>query len=293
MGIGKSLLGEIIGHQVGEANYAETDTDRLASKFNAHLESKSWILINELNIKYTAKEGWIKNLITRELNEIEHKGGGVYSVPNLRRYMMNSNLAAAMRLGKGNRRVWVCRPSLNDDELGEWKAWLEREVLVPWHRDRDCWLASCREWLEEVDISSYDSMADVINGEAAQDLIDASMTAVESAAISLIDQWEASGDEVLVIRSHTVKANKPVIDTFKGKVRGRGIISTTKLVNLKDGIREWLTIFGEFTEGAGDKGYIKNTKGMRVYVGNLPAQELITYAAKQVTMIVSAADHLK
>lgn len=288
MGIGKSLEGEMVGHLVGEANYAETGIDRLADKFNAHLETKSWILINELDAKHTAKESWIKDLITREHNWIEHKGGGVYPVPNLRRYMMNSNLAASMKLGAGNRRVWVCRPSLNDDELEEWKEWLEREVLVPWHEDRDCWLASCREWLEEVDLEGYDPMADVINGEAAQELIDASMGPTESAAMALLEYWEASDDAVLVLSSHTMKTIKPVITILKSKLRGRGIINAAKLIHTGKGNRDWHTLFGRFEEGVG---YELNAKGARIYIGPITAEEIRELSGRQLTWVVSATDH--
>ncbi len=288
-GIGKSLLGEIVGSIVGVDNYAEVEVDGLGEKFNSHLESRTWILINELNARFTAKEGWMKNLVTREHNQIEHKQGATYWVNNLRRYMMNSNEAAAMKLGAENRRVWVCRPSLNTVTADAWKAWLREEVIEPYaHGKGEVFLASCKEALEEVDLNGFDPMAEVINGEAARDLIEDSMSANESAANVILREWMESGNKYLVYFPSTEQQYKPVFTILKGLIRSMGMDRASKVVR-EDSKGTRYTMVGRFDDGE----MVLDTKGTKTYYGNLSVTELKEYLRDSDQFIMDGVSHLE
>jgi hypothetical protein len=288
-GIGKSLLGEIIGSIVGSDNYAEVEVESLGEKFNSHLESITMVLINELNAKYTAKEGWMKNLITREHNQIEHKQGATYWTNNLRRYMMNSNEAAAMRLGEENRRVWVCRPSLDTTNAEAWREWLREEITEPYaHGKGDQFLASCKAYLEGIDLEGYDPMAPVINGEAARDLIDDSMSATESAAHTIMQLWQESGDAYFVYYPTVERTYKPVFTVLKALARGRGMQVVSKVVKV-DGKPVRYSIIGRFgrDEIGVDSNYTK------IYKGALGNGELSEFRADCEKIIMEGVAHLE
>lgn len=289
-GIGKSLLGEIIGAIVGSDNYAEVDVEGLEGKFNAHLESRTWILINELSARFTAKEGWMKNLITREYNQVEHKQGASYWSNNLRRYMMNSNDAAAMKLGAENRRVWVCSPSLNTMTAVEWKEWLKEEITEPYaHGKGEVFLASCKSYLESVDLSDYDPMGEVINGDAAKDLFEDSMSATESAAYIIMREWKESGQKYLVFVPSIEQAYKPVFVELRKKTKAMGMDKLSKVVPIGDGNKTRYSIMGRFEESE----ISRDSRGTKGYCGGLSVaefKELLHFSEK---FIVDGVSHLK
>ena len=290
MGIGKSLLGELIGHLVGSDHYAEVDHDSLKGQFNDYLEGKSWLLWNELDLRFSASESWLRNLLSQEKVRVEVKGGAVYEVANLRRYMMNSNMEVALRIAQGNRRVWVCYPTLTDDDLPEWKAWLWREIVTPWREDRDSFMSSVRAWLDSVDLEGYDPMQEVVNGEAAAELMEESMTATQSAMNYLWQSWEDSGDEVLVINPILKKKYAEVFKHLKARVKAKGWGSGTKVIKSHDGKAVRLVVVGRgkaVTDFSLDEG--RNS----IYVGNLDAEYLRSLDTKHSSLIIEACDHLK
>lgn len=288
-GVGKSLLGEIVGHLVGHANYAETSLDNVLNRFNANLETKTWILINELSAKFAVKEGVLKDLIAREHNRVEHKSGAIYDVTNLRRYMMNSNEASAMRLDSENRRVWVCYPALDEESAVAWKEWLVENVTGPYdHGAGDSFLASAKEWLEEIDLTGYDPMAPVINGDAARELIEDSMSATEHAAHWLVREFLESGEEALVYTAVLHKEYKTVFTLAEKLLKAKGYGRGRYGVQLTKGT-EWVLVVAKTSKN----NYCVNSSGNRTYCGNLPPETLRKLQKMAETWVLSAVSHLK
>ncbi len=285
MGIGKSLLGEMIGYLVGSAHWAEVDEERLTRQFNDHLQGKTWMLWNEMDLRFAKSESWFRNLLTQEVVTVEIKNGAVYDVVNCRRYMLNSNMAVAARLSEGNRRVWVCYPELVDDELDDWKAWLGREVLGPWHEDREAWLASMLVWVESVDLEGYRPMAEVVNGVAARELIEGSMSKSQSAAAILMEGWIDSGDELLVIGPEFIHRYKEVVTVFNSLVKRRGWMSGRKVMRDGGPSRSYRVY-----QNSDDGESFKNDKGTVTYVGT--GKDLNALKVSQNALLIAATEHL-
>jgi hypothetical protein len=287
MGIGKSLLGEMIGHCVGLDHYAEVNESILDSRFNDHLKTKTFMLWNELELRFAKSEGWMKNLLTTEMVQVEVKNGAVFSVENFRRFLFNSNMEVAARLSVGNRRVWVCFPTVTDDTHSGWVDWLRTEVVRPWQADRARWLASVRCWAERVSLEEYDPTAPVENGEAALELIEGSRSATGTAADTLMAGWVESGEPLLVISPSFIAKYKEVFNHFNGLMRKRGWKSGRKQIKV-GGINLNYRVFGKRAVA----GSFRLAGETATYYGGESGPELLAIGEKQLPLLISAVEHL-
>lgn len=145
-GIGKSLFGDVLRDLTGEHGL-EGKASAMFNNFNSEMEAKTFILINELDVKFSAREGQLNDLLTEEEVRIEQKGKDVICLPNLRRWYMTTNTSSPCRLSKGQRRVLVINPPrIVADTRGEWGTWV-REVVAKFRRDEEA-LACIREWFD-------------------------------------------------------------------------------------------------------------------------------------------------
>lgn len=147
-GIGKSLLGDVLRDLTGEHGL-EGKASAMFSPFNSEMEAKTFVMINELDVKFGAKEGQLNDLLSEETVRLEQKGKDVINLPNLRRWYLTTNTSSPCRLSKGQRRVLVINPPrIMSDTRGEWGTWV-REVVAEFRRDPEA-LAAVRSWFDNL-----------------------------------------------------------------------------------------------------------------------------------------------
>jgi hypothetical protein len=106
-GIGKSLLGEMIGYGLwGERNFSEVEHGHLGTGFNSYLKHKKFILANEMLLSSSSAAdkrkdaNQLKNAITRDRVEINEKFIRQYFVRDILYWDLTSNF---------NHAVWLDR----------------------------------------------------------------------------------------------------------------------------------------------------------------------------------------
>ncbi|MBV9499158.1 MAG: hypothetical protein JO138_07275 [Acidobacteriaceae bacterium] len=116
-GIGKSLVGEIIGHGLwGEWNFSEVEHGHLDASFNSFLKYKKFILANEMLLSSSTAvdkrrdANLIKNAITRDRVEINEKYIRQFFVRDVLCWMLTSNFDDAVWLDReDDRRIHITR----------------------------------------------------------------------------------------------------------------------------------------------------------------------------------------
>ena len=107
-GTGKTTVLGWLAELLGIHALLLSDPTQLLGRFNTHLETISFVGLNEL--------GWagdkdaaakLKSIITEPTITIERKHGGVYSVPNVLHVMATSNSDWVVPAGNGARRFFV------------------------------------------------------------------------------------------------------------------------------------------------------------------------------------------
>jgi hypothetical protein len=201
-GLGKSLFGDILKDLCGKHGL-EGRSSRMFSGFNAEQEAKTFVMVNELDVKFSAREGQLNDLLTAEVVEIEQKGKDVISLPNLRRWYFTTNTSSPCRLSRGQRRILVVTPPrLMADTRGEWGDWV-REVVAKF-RKSEADLAAIRKWFDDlwygdrVDSGElaarglagdgeWDATAQVPITQEALDAAEASMTTMQITAEHILE----------------------------------------------------------------------------------------------------------
>jgi phage/plasmid-associated DNA primase len=107
-GAGKTTVVEWLCSIMGRHALMLNDPTQLLTKFNAHLEDKSFIGVNEPSWPGNKDaEAKLKSMITDPFLTIERKHGGVYTVPNNLHFMFTTNAEWAVPAGAGARRYLV------------------------------------------------------------------------------------------------------------------------------------------------------------------------------------------
>jgi len=116
-GIGKSLIGEVVGYGVwGERNFSEVEHGHLGASFNEFLKHKKFILANEMLLSSAASvdkrrdANLIKNAITRDRVQINEKYIKQYFTRDVLCWMLTSNFDDAVWLDReDDRRIHIAR----------------------------------------------------------------------------------------------------------------------------------------------------------------------------------------
>lgn len=107
-GAGKTTVVEWLCSMLGRHALMLNDPTQLLTKFNAHLEVKSFVGVNEPSWPGNKDaEAKLKSMITDPFLTIERKHGGVYTVPNNLHFMFTTNAEWAVPAGAGARRYLV------------------------------------------------------------------------------------------------------------------------------------------------------------------------------------------
>lgn len=107
-GSGKSSVGVWLAEMLGDHALVMAEPTQLLSKFNAHLETRCLVVLNELRWagdKDAASK--FKSIVTDPYLTVERKHGGVYSVPNILHIMAATNAKWAVPAGHSARRWFV------------------------------------------------------------------------------------------------------------------------------------------------------------------------------------------
>lgn len=117
-GTGKSTVGVWLAKMLGERALVMAEPTQLLSKFNAHLETRCLVVLNELHwAGDKAAESKFKSIATDPYLTVERKHGGVYSVPNILHIMAATNAEWAVPAGYGARRWFVL--DVNQRRMGD------------------------------------------------------------------------------------------------------------------------------------------------------------------------------
>jgi len=117
-GIGKSALGEVMMHLLGDENCTAIEDSDLRSAFNEWMDGIQLVLINELmSIESRETQSRLKGYITDPWIRINRKKVPTYKYRNRVNFMMFSNHEDAARLDKGDRRylVWISKAKPRED----------------------------------------------------------------------------------------------------------------------------------------------------------------------------------
>jgi hypothetical protein len=153
-------------------------------------EGKTFVVVNELDVKFNSKEGQLNDLLTEEVVKIEQKGKDTILLPNLRRWYFTTNTSAPCRLSRGQRRVFVIRPpKVGADTRGAWGIWV-REVVAKWRKDEAA-LGYIRAWFDKLWMEegegNWDATAPVPQTEEGDEASEASMTKTDIIAHRVVE----------------------------------------------------------------------------------------------------------
>lgn len=118
-GVGKSTLGWIAAHLVGQQNASFPSEKSLVSSFNEWTAYKRLAVIHEVHVTGHSRAVYqsLKSAITDDRLAVNRKYREEVTLENHLHVLACSNSLLALRLGKGDRRWFV--PSLNDAHWGE------------------------------------------------------------------------------------------------------------------------------------------------------------------------------
>lgn len=184
-GIGKSLYGAFLRALVGEHG-VELKAGRMFDKFNGVQEGRVFLQVDELDVKFSKKEGDLNDAISEEVQLIEPKNKDPIELPNLKRYYLTTNSNSPCRLSVGQRRVMVIHPPRYAcDTRGEWGQWVS-DVVAAYLEDEEALGAICNWFIGQFD-ESWKPKAPVPQTEEGLELERSSGTAVQRVARDLLE----------------------------------------------------------------------------------------------------------
>jgi len=118
-GVGKGTLAKLLSHLVGSSNFVKVRADVFKKSFNAPLENKRIVFIDEAALKGQEEYNRIKDVVNDEI-ELEKKGIDAYTVKNYASFFLASNDNNAIQPSPGDRRfsiVNMTKVKLKDSPL--------------------------------------------------------------------------------------------------------------------------------------------------------------------------------
>lgn len=118
-GVGKGTLAKLLSHLVGSSNFVKVRADVFKKSFNAPLENKRIVFIDEAALKGQEEYNRIKDVVNDEI-ELEKKGIDAYTVKNYASFFLASNDNNAIQPSPGDRRfsiINMTKTKLKDSAL--------------------------------------------------------------------------------------------------------------------------------------------------------------------------------
>lgn len=172
-GIGKGVFGYLMEKLFGVSNFKKTRDEVFKKSFNAQLEDKRLIYIDELALNTKEAHDRLKDMINDSL-EIEAKGKDAKTIKNHASFYISSNHIDALHLEPDDRRISAIELTtkpllkqftreeieeqiLNDDNVNDFACWLyhrkvERDMRIPFRSEKfaemmEAGLRSWQRWL--------------------------------------------------------------------------------------------------------------------------------------------------
>lgn len=107
-GVGKSLVGEVLGRMYGENYSYITDVDLTHTNFNEWAENKQFVLADDITANSNRQlANYLKTLVTRDKVTINKKHLPTYVLPDCIQYLFTSNDPDALYIDPNERRYFV------------------------------------------------------------------------------------------------------------------------------------------------------------------------------------------
>ena len=200
-GIGKSLLGQIMGRIYGE-NFSEVSKDELTSQFNGWCVNKQFILGDEITGSDSKREAdKLKGLITREYLTANEKHQATYPLRDCANYLLTSNHENAVFITDNDRRFAI-------HHVGEQpkpdKFYL---TIDKWMRSDVGPSALFYYLLNEIDLTDFNPRSHAPETEAKREMLDINKSSLEMQLEDLLNnpnQYLKLGREKLQRDVYTV-----------------------------------------------------------------------------------------
>ena len=208
-GVGKSFIGYIMGEIYGD-NFNVVSQEDLQSSFNDWVVCKQFILGEEITGNNSRREAdRLKNMITREVVNVNKKYEPVYKMPDCANYLFTSNHIDALFLESSDRRTFV------HEIRGPAKPDAFYKRVDRWRKSDAGPAALFYYLLNDVDVSDFDPKAPALPTDAKVAMIDAGKSAVDLFAEEVRDNpdgvlrlgFEVVEDQLLTLGRLTAFAN--------------------------------------------------------------------------------------
>jgi hypothetical protein len=181
-GIGKTTLGRMLRHIVGNKNCTLIENSDLSSDFNEWVDGKQLVIVNELKTEGDTKvRNRLAQYITDDTLRINRKGMPTYDYENRMNFLFFSNYKDAAQLRKNDRRffVWISgatpKPDSYYEQFNHWFFDQGGAEAVLW-------------WAQNYDLSQHKPHVRPPSTEAKEEVIEASRGHVETVLSDLLAQ---------------------------------------------------------------------------------------------------------
>lgn len=199
-GVGKSTLISILERLMGPTNCCKATSDELADKYQAYLDGKLLVTIEELDLGSGFKTYHkLKDLITAETSPMRKLYENSRNVPNNATFMFLTNLDVPLLIEKSDRRFFVV---MSPAQVRSREYWTEFNA---WWRNS---LGVIRYYLDQVDLDGFDRFAPPPMTAAKERLIERSASPTAQDLREMIESREWPFVVDLVTRDQVEKALK-------------------------------------------------------------------------------------
>lgn len=196
-GVGKGFFGQLATRLLGRINVRTGSSETFATKFNAELEGKRLILINELKVKGGEKDkvmNNIKTFIADPTTRIERKGVDAYEIESSTGLIINANaLEDVPNDGMEDRRIWYVTCHMPEGGLTA-EYWNPLYAML----EDDAAMSGFATWIErgaDVDFSTWRPPMN----DTRRDAILSSMGPNSVAAFSVLEKLQGDPDAWKVV----------------------------------------------------------------------------------------------
>lgn len=196
-GVGKSLVGEVLGRMYGDNYSYVTDTDLTNQNFNEWAENKQFILADDITANSNRQTAnFLKTLITRSKIRINKKHLPSFVIDDCIQYLFTSNDPDALYIDPNERRYFVHRVKATKPRPTEF------------YRTIDAWSKSTEgqgallHHLMTLDMKGFDPIAPAMKTEDMKSMASLTRTELEQFLLDVTEEPDATlarfGDTDLV-----------------------------------------------------------------------------------------------
>lgn len=168
-GVGKTLVGYVLGRIYGKKNWIEVKQKDLHGDFNSWAKEKQFIIGDEITGSDSHEVAdQLKNLITSDTIRINEKFVPQYELPNVANFLLTSNRASALYLEDDDRRFFVWKVGGKGTE--EFYAMFDK-----WYKTHEN-IQAVHHHLMELDLKGFNPLAKAMNTEAKQEMVETART---------------------------------------------------------------------------------------------------------------------